>query len=57
MGPGSVRGTDVLLNVWRLCEDVHSYFDKGWVAIIPQLTPEQIPYDPAVVSEVTLHFD
>lgn len=53
MGPDSARGTDILLNVWWLSEDVHKYFDKGWVAIIPQLTPDQLPYDPATICEVS----
>lgn len=53
MGPDSVRVTDNLLNVWWLSEDVHKYFDKGWVTIIPQLTPDQLAYDPAKISEVS----
>lgn len=53
MGPDSVHGADILLNVWWLSEDVHKYFANGWVAIIPQLTLDQLPYDQATIREVS----
>lgn len=53
LGPG--ESPDSLRNVWWLTKDVHDFFDKGRVAIIPSLTGENFPYDPSKVEEVGFH--
>lgn len=45
-------GTDNLTNVWWLAKTPHGLFDLGYVAVIPQLSSEHMPYDPSTVSEV-----
>lgn len=52
LGPGST--TDVLLNVWWIWDGLHTVFDKGHIAIVPDLIPSQFPYDPDKITEVYL---
>lgn len=49
LGPG--QDTDAVTNVFWLAEEPHSYFDNGWLAIIPQIINSDI-YDPNTTTEV-----
>lgn len=49
---GAGNTTDTLRNVWWLCGAAHTAFDSGRMTIIPELEPEQIPYDAGVIAEV-----
>lgn len=44
---------ETLSNFWWISTDLHKYFANGWVVVVPQLTIEQLPYDPAAVREVS----
>lgn len=46
------HSTDTLLNMLVMMPDVHRHFDRAKIALIPQLTGEQVPFDPAHVSTV-----
>lgn len=46
------HSTDTLLNMLVMMPDVHRHFDRAKVALIPQLTCDQLPFDPQHVSTV-----
>lgn len=54
MDPTMDLGTDMLSNLWWISNDLHKYFARGWIVVVPQLTLEHLPYDPALVREVSL---
>lgn len=49
---GAGHSTDTLRNVWWLCSTAHIAFDAGKITLIPELSASQLPYNPAIVSEV-----
>lgn len=46
------HSTDTLLNMLVMMPDVHRHFDRAMIALIPQLTSDQVPFDPQHVSTV-----
>lgn len=53
LDPDMVPGTDMLSNLWWISNDLHKYFARGWVVVVPQLTLKQLPYDPATIRQVS----
>lgn len=51
---GAGDSTDTLRNVCWMWNAAHAAFDAGKLAVIPQLEPTQIPYNPQLVSEVPI---
>lgn len=51
---GTGDSTDTLRNVCWMWNSAHAAFDAGKLAVIPQLEPTQIPYNPRLVSEVPI---
>lgn len=51
---GTGDSTDTLRNVCWMWIAAHAAFDAGKLAVIPQLEPTQIPYNPQGVSEVPI---
>lgn len=51
---GTGDSTDTLRNVCWMWNSAHAAFDAGKLAVIPQLDPTQIPYNPRLVSEVPI---
>lgn len=51
---GAGDSTDTLRNVCWMWNSAHAAFDAGKLAVIPELEPTQIPYNPQLVSEVQI---
>lgn len=46
------HSTDTLLNLLVMTPDVHRFFDRAQIAVVPHLTDDQVPYDPQTVLTV-----